>query len=203
MRKTRPARTPPCSCVQPPLLCMHVPPPPISRGCAAHCAAEMQDCTIPAVSTGENVTRSCSEKAIVQAGKREEGTALRSYAFLRPLPPDFSTECHPLSPPLPPSHLFTSLNGEASRSQRASLRDHRIVRPSILIPSPLSRSETAGLFFPLHRLFRLNVLTVGICCKRASPVTCPSMFASEADLPESTLPSLPSKHTHLDFTDCH
>ncbi|MEQ2173904.1 hypothetical protein GOODEAATRI_002380 [Goodea atripinnis] len=133
----------------------------------------------------------------------EEGTALRSDAFLRPLPPDFSTECHPLSPPLPPSHLFTSLNGEAARSQRASLRDHRIVRPSILIPSPLSRSETAGLFFPLHRLFPLNVLTVGICCKRASPVTCPSMFASEADLPESTLPSLPSKHTHLDFTDCH
>ncbi|MEQ2313708.1 hypothetical protein AMECASPLE_004820 [Ameca splendens] len=85
MRKTRPARTPPCSCVQPPLLCMHVPPPPISRGCAAHCAAEMQDCTIPAVSTGENVTRSCSEKAIVQAGKRALLCALTLSSVLSPL----------------------------------------------------------------------------------------------------------------------
>lgn len=118
----------------------------------------MQDCTIPAASTGEAVIWSCVEKLSCWLCRGREGTALRSEAllllFLLLLP-----FC--LSVTLFLSHLFTPCSVRLLDGARASgIIECRILTP--FPPTPFwSRRKTEKLFL-LFLFLSSNALYCGI-----------------------------------------
>lgn len=118
------------------------------------------------------------------AREEEEGTALRSDAL---------SSAPPLSLPSPLSflpHLFYSpVRRGRSVAHTPPGPSYRIVHP----PNKprLGRHYAAEfLVFTLVFFHPTNAFTGGIVRMHARPVTCPSMYTSGTDLPESTLPSL-------------
>lgn len=148
----------------------------------------MLDCTIPTVSTGEAVIRSClrRERALLCCSD-----ALHSSPFCR-VSPSFSLICS-----LPASRW--------GWSEACGIASHCSPRRQTDLNQRHTAELSLSLFFPSSCF---NAYTGGIYRMHACSVTCPSMFTPETDLPESPLPShchssLSSACTHLDFTDCH